>query len=74
MKKLIERDRMIVEIHLKETTLAIPHVCDNAYQKGDFYCLCDLESRVVYKYPVANIWRIREPFQSKRMEEENVKP
>lgn len=49
-----------VKIWLKETANAIVYKdIDNAYQKGDFYCL-HRPDKIAIKYPIANIWRIVE--------------
>lgn len=52
-------ERNPIEVWLKETSQPIiyPYVV-NAYQKGDFYCIYD--GLKVYKYPIANIWRVVE--------------
>ena len=53
---------MIVEIQLTETSQPIIHNdVKNSYQKGQLYCVY-LESGWVYKYPINNIWRIKESY------------
>jgi hypothetical protein len=51
---------MKVELELKETaqTLVIEDV-ENTYQKGSMYCILRKDN-VVVRYPIANIWRIKE--------------
>jgi hypothetical protein len=51
-----------VSIQLKESSEPIVHEhVKNTYQKGRFYCVyCDVEQ--VYKYPIANIWRVLEVY------------
>lgn len=54
---------MKVELYLKETSQRI--VFDNAtntYTKGDFYCVYLKDEGVVYKYPVANMFNVRETY------------
>ncbi len=48
---------MKVHIHLKNQSEPIElSPVKNAYQKGDFYCVM-LPSRVVHKYPMADLFR-----------------
>lgn len=51
---------MKVQIHLKETSQVIVHDAENTYQKGDFFCV--KVNKEVFKYPIANIWRIIEEY------------
>ena len=53
---------MKVRIHLIETSQEILHTADNTYQKGAF--LCVKVGAQVYKYPIANIWRVVEDYDS----------
>jgi len=53
---------MKIEIQLKETSKIITHYnVINAYTKGSFYCVYE-EGEIVYKYPLNNIWRVREDY------------
>lgn len=53
---------MKVEIRLKQTSQAIKFEnVKNAYQKGDFYCVY-LDTGVVKKYPIADIFDIEESY------------
>lgn len=53
---------MKIDISLIETSQVITHEdVKNTYTKGPFYCVC--VGSVVYKYPVANIWRITWKFR-----------
>ena len=50
-----------VSVQLKETSQPIRHEgIVNTYQKGDFYCVYD--GTYTYKYPIPNIWRIKEEY------------
>ncbi len=50
-----------VQVQLRETSQPIHHnEVTNTYQKGDLYCV--QVGDVVYKYPIANIWRILEEY------------
>jgi len=54
---------MIVDVKLKDSSQKIRHMdVQNIYQKGTFYCIYDEEENVVYKYPIANIWRVEEEY------------
>lgn len=54
---------MTVKISLKETSQDVVHEnITNAYQKGGLYCVYTKDSNIVYKYPIANIWRIIETY------------
>jgi hypothetical protein len=55
---------MKVGIHLKETSQVIVHEAKNAYQKGSFYCV--YVDNFVYKYPIADIWRIKEDYNNQQ--------
>lgn len=51
---------MKIEVHLKHQSQ--PVLCKkvrNAYQKGDFYCVMYM-TRVVDKFPMDDIFRVRE--------------
>ena len=53
---------MKVEIYLKETLQRIEFEdAKNAYTKGDFYCVYT-QDNWVYKYPIANIFNVRESY------------
>lgn len=52
---------MKVAIQLKETAQPIDHDAENAYTKGEFYCVF-LSGGKVVKYPLANIWRVVEDY------------
>lgn len=53
---------MKIVIWLKESSQAIKHDgIVNSYQKGDLYCVYD--GTLVYKYPIANIFRIIETYE-----------
>jgi hypothetical protein len=59
---IIGKFMISVRVHLKETSQAITHsTATNTYTKGPFYCV--YESDVVYKYPIANIWRVVEDYK-----------
>ena len=49
-------------IQLKESSQPIEHEFTNTYQKGDLYCVYDSAKEVTYKYPIQNIWRIKEDY------------
>ena len=51
-----------VSIQLKETSEPIEHMADNSYQKGNLYCVYVKADEMVYKYPMADIWRIAEGY------------
>ncbi len=51
---------MKVTVQLKETSQYIVHDADNTYQKGDLFCV--RVGDFVYKYPIANIFRIVESY------------
>jgi hypothetical protein len=54
------RAKLKVVIQLTETSQPIEHAAVNAYTKGPFYCV--YLGGKVYKYPVANIWRVVEEY------------
>ena len=57
---LRKKNTMRVEVHLRETSQVIAHEADNTYQKGDLFCV--KVASQVYKYPLANIWRVVEDY------------
>ena len=52
---------MRVLVQLKETSQPIEHEALNTYTKGPFYCVY-LPASEVYKYPLADIWRVHEDY------------
>ena len=52
---------MKVKISLIETSQVIEHDAKNTYTKGPFFCVFAADGQV-YKYPVANIWRVAEDY------------
>lgn len=53
---------MNITVHLKTQSQPIKHEkVINTYQKGDFYCVY-VEGEVVYKYPIADIFRVIEDY------------
>ncbi len=57
-------DYMTVRIWLKETSQPLEYFnVENAYTKGDLYCVFIREENKVCKYPIANIWRIEESYE-----------
>jgi hypothetical protein len=64
---------MNVEVQLKESSQSIVHEnVVNAYTKGDMYCVFVAgkdgsrstrpSTSSVYKYPLANVWRVKESY------------
>jgi len=51
---------MKVEIWFHETSQPVVHEADNTYTKGPFFCVAGLGK--VCKYPIRNIWRVREDY------------
>lgn len=52
---------MIVEIQLKENSQRLQHTdVEVTYQKGSFYCIYDRSEATTYKYPIEDIWRVKE--------------
>ena len=51
-----------VLIELKETSQALELAARNTYTKGELYCVYTPEG-VVQKFPLANIWRIKEDYK-----------
>ena len=39
---------------------------ENAYTKGDMYCVYLKEENIVYKYPLCNIWNVKEEYTHAR--------
>ena len=59
---LTEGGDVRVSVQLKETAQPIKHDdALNAYTKGAFYCVYVIGD-AVYKYPVADIWRVKEDY------------
>lgn len=58
----MEEKLLTVTVHLKEQSQPIVHEeVINTYEKGFFYCVyCKGEK--VYKYPLVNIWRVKEDY------------
>lgn len=56
---------MKVQVHRNETSQAIVHEAENAYTKGNMYCVLvrDTEgNRQVHKYPLCSIFRVSEEY------------
>jgi len=53
---------LTVAVHLKDQSQPIIHEnVINTYEKGSFFCVyCGAEN--VYKYPLVNIWRVKEDY------------
>ena len=61
----VEKRKKKVFVYLKETSQAIEHFCINTYTKDGFYCIYTMEDgdkKIVYKYPILNIWRVKEDY------------
>jgi inhibitor of KinA sporulation pathway (predicted exonuclease) len=50
-----------VQVLLTETSQPVEHDAKNTYTKGPFFCVYAIDGKV-YKYPVANIWRVNEEY------------
>ena len=51
-----------VIVHLKTQSQPITHEnVINTYQKGDMFCVY-VEGEIVYKYPVADLFRVKEEY------------
>lgn len=51
-----------VELWLKRTSQPLVYEdVMNTYQKGKFYCVLGYDN-IVIKYPIANIWRVKETY------------
>lgn len=54
---------MIVEIFLKETSQRIKFEnATNTYTKGPLYCVYIKDENIVYKYPIENIFNVKESY------------
>lgn len=54
---------MKVEIYLQETSQRIVFEnATNTYTKGPLYCVYLKDENVVYKYPVANLFNVKETY------------
>lgn len=51
-----------VIIELKETSQPIELPARNTYTKGDLYCVQLPDNMGVQKFPLDNIWRIKEDY------------
>lgn len=55
---------MKVEVYLKETSQRIVFEnVENTYTKGPLYCIYLKEEGVVYKYPVEQIFNVKETYK-----------
>ena len=53
---------LTVAVHLKKQSQPIIHDgVINTYEKGSFFCVY-CEGEKVYKYPLADIWRVKEDY------------
>lgn len=58
---------MKVDIYLKETSQRITfETATNTYTKGPFFCVYLKDENVVYKYPLDNIFNVRETYDGTR--------
>jgi hypothetical protein len=54
---------MKVEVYLQETSQRIVfEKASNTYTKGPLFCVYIKEENVVYKYPISNIFNIKESY------------
>lgn len=64
---------MKIEVHTRGASNPVTYYnVENAYQKGDFYCVIVAnpgEESVVYKHPLPTIWRVVETYRSARPED-----
>jgi len=64
---------MKIEVHTCGASNPVTYYnVENAYQKGDFYCVIVAnpgEESVVYKHPLPTIWRVVETYRSARPED-----
>lgn len=63
---------MFVVVHLKETSRKLSYgMAENTYVKGPFYCVYfkdDTGAKYVHKFPIADIWRVEESYDSHTLE------
>lgn len=51
-----------INIWLKNNGTPFIYTDCSAYEKGSFYCVYDHANQVVFKYPIADIWRVSESY------------
>jgi len=59
---------MVDEVQVYLHTLNVPliHNKVQTYQKGDLFCVYEIESGYVFKYPISNIFRVKEMYGSSK--------
>ena len=59
-----ENNEMIITtaIWLEKSSMPITHDTCHTYEKGAFYCVYELDNKRVFKYPIANIFRVCESY------------
>ncbi len=57
-------DKYLVDVYVWNEKQNNPIIHRNAktYEKGGMFCVYEPEKQVTYKYPISNIWRIRETY------------
>jgi hypothetical protein len=56
------KDLITVVVHLKDQSQPLVYAqVENTYEKGSFFCVYTSDE-MVYKHPIADIWRIKEGY------------
>jgi hypothetical protein len=53
---------IVVKVWLDLSGEPIVHQDAISYQKGDLFCVYEESRALVFKYPIAHIWRIEESY------------
>ena len=62
MKENISVLFLEIAVWLEQNSQPVTHKNCTAYQKGDFYCVYHPGDGMVFKYPIAHIWRVAETY------------
>ena len=55
-----------VQIYLDSLNVPLIHPYAQTYQKGDMFCVYETQSNFVFKYPIQNIFRVKELYGASR--------
>ena len=61
-EKIKEDFRGVIFVWLDKTNAPIIHETSISYEKGSMFCVYEVLSRKVFKYPIASIFRVEEDY------------
>jgi len=62
-----------VKVWLDLSGEPIIHEKSQTYQKGDLFCVFEVDKMRVFKYPIAHLWRVEEDYPETVLAHPNTK-